>query len=130
MIRPSFTLFATHAQRTWHPKTATVAAAIAACAAVVAAGCGQESTLKITRATYGANCRAPQGNDTARLSAACDGKSTCEYVVDFKKIGDPAPGCPKDYAVVYTCSGAPPAERTATLEAEAGLQKTVRLSCN
>jgi hypothetical protein len=62
-------------------------------------------TISIETATYGGNCGAARGNDTDHLGTGCNGKDECKYAVDFALIGDPAPGCVKDYEVVYACSG-------------------------
>lgn len=95
---------------------------IAAAAATVPAG------LAIESATYGANCGAPVGNMTSRLAEACNGSARCDYVIDYQVIGDPAPGCAKDYRVSYRC--APGAQReTRTIDGEAGFKSVLRIAC-
>ena len=59
--------------------------------------------IRIIAATYGGNCGAPLGNVTAHPAEACDGRATCEYVIDFRVLGDPAPGCLKDYRAEWEC---------------------------
>ena len=84
--------------------------------------------LRIKSASYGLNCRARQGNATRMLSTACNGKDACNYVVDVNVLGDPAPGCVKNFVVDYQC--APDNKRlTAELPAEAGLKSRLQLSC-
>jgi len=61
------------------------------------------SYIRVIAATYGANCRARYGNVTDHLAEICNGKAECEYVIDFRVIGDPAPGCAKDYSAEWEC---------------------------
>lgn len=83
--------------------------------------------LQILSATYGGDCGAPSGNETATLGAACRGLPSCTYVVETSTLGDPAPGCAKDYAVTYTCNGGP--ATSAYLPAEAGNGSVLNLQC-
>jgi hypothetical protein len=62
------------------------------------------ATIHVVSATYGSNCGAPQNNDQSNLAAACDGQTTCSYVVNNRN-GDPAPHCAKDYRASYQCAG-------------------------
>ena len=84
--------------------------------------------IMVTRATYGGSCGARSGNATAHLRAACDARSDCGYVVDVSELGDPAPGCGKDFTVEFTC-GTAGAPQLITLPAEAGLKSLVQLQC-
>ncbi|MBS2012642.1 MAG: hypothetical protein JST00_07145 [Deltaproteobacteria bacterium] len=59
--------------------------------------------LRIDSATYGKNCGAPQGNATAWLQAACTRDPFCGGVIEAGELGDPAPGCRKDFTVTYRC---------------------------
>ena len=59
--------------------------------------------IKVIAATYGSNCGAPYGNVTNHLAEICDGRVTCEYIIDFRVLGDPAPNCPKDYYAEWEC---------------------------
>lgn len=90
---------------------------------------GRNSPGKIVvrYATYGANCRAQPGNATVNVQGACDGKTNCDYEVSVGKLGDPAGGCGKDFAVEYEC-GANSTARTENVPAEAN-GHTVHLSC-
>jgi hypothetical protein len=89
---------------------------------------GQDSVIRVTSATYGgATCHQPQGNVTKFLAAACDGKKTCDYAVQYQAIGDPAPGCAKDFTVQWTCSMG--AGGSTGAPAEAGLGSHVALTC-
>jgi peptidoglycan/LPS O-acetylase OafA/YrhL len=84
--------------------------------------------VRVRSATYGASCGVRRGNTTTTLRKACDGKDSCNYVVDVDVLGDPAPGCSKDFVVDYEC--APDATRLAkNLPAEAGLGSPLLLSC-
>jgi len=73
-----------------------------------------KSKLTIVAASYGANCHdtvnnageAPNGRDMkALMGKACDGNSTCSYLVDHSVTGDPSSWCSKDLKVDYICSG-------------------------
>ena len=59
--------------------------------------------IKVIGATYGRNCGAPYGNVTNNLAEVCDGRATCEYVIDFRVLGDPTPNCLKDYYAEWQC---------------------------
>jgi hypothetical protein len=87
-----------------------------------------QSTIQVTSATYGANCGAPAGNATSSVGSSCNGQASCAYTVRYQTLGDPAPGCAKDFRTSWTCSGGtnPPA---LTLPAEAGLGSVANLRC-
>ena len=53
--------------------------------------------IKVIAGTYGRSCGVPYGNATNHLADACNGRSTCEYTVDVRILGDPARECAKDY---------------------------------
>jgi hypothetical protein len=82
----------------------------------------------VIAATYGRNCGAPYGNVTNHLAEICDGKATCEYVIDFRVIGDPAAGCAKDYFAEWQC-GHDPERRTISARPEAGGGTRIVLRC-
>jgi peptidoglycan/LPS O-acetylase OafA/YrhL len=84
--------------------------------------------IDILSATYGQNCGARAGNATADVHAACSGKSSCGYVVDVARLGDPANGCQKNFTATYRCPGNP-ASLTREAPAEAGLGTSLELSC-
>ena len=86
------------------------------------------SNIKVIAATYGGNCGAPYGNATHHLAESCDGKTACEYVIDFKVLGDPAPGCAKDYFAEWQC-GRDPEKRTIGARHEAGGGTRILLRC-
>lgn len=88
----------------------------------------QQGIIAIQSATYGGNCGAAAGNVSADIVYACDGKASCNYVVDFTRIGDPAPGCAKDYQVAYQCSDGQ--QRNGYAAPEAGFESVVSLACN
>jgi hypothetical protein len=84
--------------------------------------------IKVISATYGKNCGAPYGNVTNYLAEACDGKARCEYVIDYRVIGDPAAGCAKDYFAEYQC-GRDHRRQTVKALPEAGVGKRIGLKC-
>jgi hypothetical protein len=85
--------------------------------------------LQITSATYGENCGTAPGNATRDVAESCNGKQTCDYVVDIDRLGDPAPRCDKNYAVEYSCDpDATPLREE--LPGEAGLKSLLKLSCS
>jgi hypothetical protein len=84
--------------------------------------------LTVQSATYGGNCGAPSGNATSHIGAACNGRTSCDYTIDYQLLGDPAPGCAKTYRVVYTCGGGVPV-KVATIAAEAGFKQVAKLAC-
>jgi hypothetical protein len=81
----------------------------------------------VATATYGRNCKAPQGNATRDVAESCDGKSDCAYKIQLARLGDPAQGCAKDFAVSYFC----PSETTTRYTKMSGPSdgRTVSLSC-
>jgi hypothetical protein len=84
--------------------------------------------IRVIAATYGGNCGAPYGNVTPHLAESCDGKTACEYVIDFRALGDPAPGCAKDYYAEWQC-GRDPERRTIGARHEAGGGTRILLRC-
>jgi hypothetical protein len=84
--------------------------------------------IRVVSATYGANCGVPRGNVTRALVNACNGQNRCDYIVDVTKLGDPAGGCAKEFAVKYACM---PGDRSqvAELPGEAGLGSHAALGC-
>lgn len=61
------------------------------------------AAVTVVEASYGANCKASPGNLTAYVAKACDQKGTCNLPVDVGKMGDPAPGCGKEFSVKFRC---------------------------
>jgi hypothetical protein len=59
--------------------------------------------ISVASATYGGNCGAPQGNATYDVALSCNEKVDCKYTVDTSRLGDPAGGCDKDFAISYFC---------------------------
>ncbi|MBV8779130.1 MAG: acyltransferase family protein [Alphaproteobacteria bacterium] len=62
-----------------------------------------DSNINVLSATYGGNCKPLQGNMTAVMRRACNGKELCKYDVDSRVIGDTAPGCAKRFEIEYVC---------------------------
>ena len=96
---------------------------------------GQSSNeIRIIEATYGLNCasRAQNavaiGNATKDVTELCDRKTgDCEYLVDVARLGDPAPGCAKDFAVKWNCGGSRSSLQI-VVQPEA-YQKSAKISC-
>jgi hypothetical protein len=80
--------------------------------------------------TYGRNCNAKAGNATASLSKTCDGRSSCDFVIDTTALEDPAPSCNKDFAAEWKCgSGNGNAVYSAALSSLSGKNDKLHLSC-
>lgn len=122
-----------YANRTWVIGSSQFCESAGACGALrdvvctASAGGGGAGLIAVTSATYGANCGVPAGNVTGALQAACNGRASCEYVVDYTVLGDPAPGCAKAFSVTWTCGAGAP--RQAGAPGEAGFGSRVQLSC-
>lgn len=86
--------------------------------------------IKIEEATYGANCgrRVKVGNATLLVAKSCDGRVSCAFLISVEELGDPAPGCEKDFAVRFKCDEQKP-NRTVRLNAEAN-RSTARINCD
>ena len=94
------------------------------------AGQGQPpaaNVIHVISATYGATCHQPAGNVTKFLADACNGKGVCQHTVQYQAIGDPSPGCAKDFSVQWTCSVG--TGGNVSVPAEAGLGSKVTLQC-
>jgi hypothetical protein len=101
--------------------------ALIACSCEGPSDSSDDTSIKVIKATYGGNCKAAPGNLTAKVREACDGRMSCEFVVDVGVIGDPAPGCAKNFAVLYNCGSQ---EKDARLPPGVGGKKeAVTLSC-
>ena len=84
--------------------------------------------IRVLGAVYGSNCRGQRGaNVTDDLVRTCQGRDYCVYRIDYRQIGDPSPGCGKDYRARYICRDGD-AERYASAGAEASGQSVV-LDC-
>jgi hypothetical protein len=87
-------------------------------------------TIDIVDASYGQSCRdfTPkpprqntyrEGNATGFVHQACTGKSHCHFDVDGAMLGDPVPGCDKDFSAEYRCGPADSALKIVRVDAEA-----------
>jgi len=83
--------------------------------------------VNVLTAWYGQTCGAAHGNVTSHVKSHCDGKPACQYVVDTGILGDPAPGCTKNFIVLFACQGQTNV-RLSQLPAEAN-GKTIVLAC-
>jgi hypothetical protein len=89
---------------------------------------GGAVSIRVLGAVYGRNCRAQfNTNVTDDLARQCQGRDYCIYRIDLRQIGDPSPGCPKDYHARYLCRDGD-VERHASAAAEAAGQSVV-LDC-
>ena len=61
-------------------------------------------SVRVLGAVYGRNCAGQNNtNVTNDLARQCQGRDYCVYRIDHRQIGDPRPGCAKDYAARYIC---------------------------
>ena len=84
--------------------------------------------IKVASATYGRNCNVKAGNVTALLSKACDGHSSCDYIIDLATLEDPAPSCNKDFSAEWKC-GNGNAIYSAALSSLSGKNDRLHLNC-
>lgn len=84
--------------------------------------------VSVRSASYGRNCGAWSGNATNHVSYQCDGRNICDYYISVTNLGDPAPGCPKNFEVTFTC-GWNGGAKTETVFQEAN-GKSIRLDCS
>jgi hypothetical protein len=110
------------------PMTLATSGSASARMEVAAADTAPGGEIHVLSATYGANCGAPSGNATSDVQMSCDGERTCTYRVDVNRLGNPSRSCAKAFAIEYECApDGPPLK--AEVSGEAGLGKTVELSC-
>jgi hypothetical protein len=89
---------------------------------------GGVASIRVLGAIYGRNCRAQTGGNVINdLVRQCQGRDYCVYRIDYRQIGDPTPGCAKDYHARYICRDGD-AERYASASPEASGQSIV-LDC-
>lgn len=89
---------------------------------------GAAVSIRVLGAAYGNNCAGNVStNVTGDLARQCQGRDYCVYQVDSRQIGDPRPGCPKEYHARYMCRDGGN-ERRASASAEASGQSIV-LDC-
>jgi hypothetical protein len=96
-------------------------------------GRSAHAQIVVSSATYGYNVPGvPTGNATAAVAAQCNGGMTCSYVVHYYDfLPDPAPGKPKGFFVLWTCSGVPFQTTAAPVQpnGEAGYSAVAQLAC-
>jgi hypothetical protein len=89
---------------------------------------GGRVSIRVLGAVYGNNCAGNVStNVTGDLARQCQGRDYCVYRIDSRQIGDPRPGCPKEYHARYLCRDGGN-ERRASAGAEASGQSIV-LDC-
>ena len=86
-------------------------------------------TIKVVAGTYGKNCNGKAGNATALLSKSCDGRASCDFVIDTTALEDPAPSCSKDFSAEWKC-GNGNVVFSAALSSLSGKSDKLRLNCN
>jgi hypothetical protein len=74
-------------------------------AALLGAGPAAAAGINVLTAWYGQSCNTQNGNVSAHVKWRCDGRMSCTYGVDAGQLGDPAPGCAKNFVVLYACQG-------------------------
>jgi len=86
-------------------------------------------SIRILDASYGRNCPVRMGGTNAidDLARYCQGRDYCTYRIDVRQLGDPSPGCPKDYHASYVCADGA-GEQRASARGEASGQSIV-LDC-
>lgn len=96
---------------------------------LLAAMCGAANAneINVLNAWYGQSCGTFPGNVTSHVKASCDRRASCSYAVSADQLGDSAPGCGKNFIVLYGCAGQA-AVRLAQLPGEAS-GKTLAFSC-
>lgn len=85
--------------------------------------------IKVVAATYGKNCNGKAGNATPLLSKSCDGRGSCDFVIDTATLEDPAPNCSKDFSAEWKC-GSGNVVFSAALSSLSGKGDKLRLNCN
>ena len=89
---------------------------------------GTGVSIRVLGAAYGRNCAGNvTTNVTNDLARQCQGRDYCVYRIDARQIGDPRPGCPKEYQARYMCRDGGN-ERYASANPEASGQSVV-LDC-
>ena len=89
---------------------------------------GGAGSIRVLGAAYGRNCAGNvTTNVTDDLARQCQGRDYCVYRIDHRQIGDPRPGCAKDYQARYICRDGGN-ERRVSASAEASGQSLV-LDC-
>jgi hypothetical protein len=110
---------------------ASVGAAAAACdpGQQSCAAPSVQGAIHVGAATYGGTCGVAYGNATKAIAAACNGRMRCDYQIDYRRLGDPAVGCRKDFTAYWEC-GDGSAPRFARVPPEAGFDKLITLDCS
>jgi hypothetical protein len=97
----------------------------------VACGCVLPNALarsiSILSGTYGPECGAPDGNATRELAGICNGRESCDYVVDSQRVNQTADDCPKSLIVQWQCDSSE--DHLAMLSRNARSGDTLSLSC-
>ncbi len=85
-------------------------------------------SIRVLGAAYGRNCPGNVNTNVSDdLARQCQGRDYCVYRIDVRQLGDPRPGCAKDYQARYMCRDGGN-ERYASASPEASGQSVV-LDC-
>jgi hypothetical protein len=85
--------------------------------------------LHIVSGTWGRACGGKQGNATASVTKACDGKSGCDYAPEPVDLGAGQENCAKDFVAEWKC-GSGNTVYSATLPADAAKGEKLHLGCS
>lgn len=85
--------------------------------------------IKVVAATYGKNCNGKAGNATVLLAKTCDGRGSCDFLIDTSAMEDPAPNCSKDFSAEWKC-GNGNAVFSAALSSLSGKNDKLHLNCS
>jgi hypothetical protein len=83
--------------------------------------------VAVISGTYGQNCGAHHGNATRDLIGKCNGRETCEYVLDPTIAANAGNNCSKDFIAEWKCDSEE--SHIAMLSPEAGHGSTLVLTC-
>lgn len=105
-----------------------ILSALGLLACLITAPAALASEISVQSATYGASCGIQADNAGTSVRSFCNGRERCNYVVSSHVLGDPKPGCKKDFIARYTCGGGAQVN-IATAPPEAGLGRVASLDC-
>jgi hypothetical protein len=86
-------------------------------------------TIHVVGASWGENCGAPKKNATQWVKSACAGRRECDFVFDWRLLGNPVSTCRKQFSIEWTCSENGRVQ-TAVLPSDPPQNAIVPLSCN
>jgi hypothetical protein len=63
-----------------------------------------DGAINVVSASWAENCGAPKDNVLQWVRSACSGKRKCNFIFDWRMLGNPAPACAKHLDVEWKCS--------------------------